>query len=1335
MKKSLLRTILISGFFVFLSLQLNAQANFMMQGWFWDYPKTIQGANWADTLQQKTNELGSAGFTFLWLPPLSRTASGNWSNGYDPKDLFDYGEFNQGATGFGTRQDLNELVTALNAQNIKPVADLVYNHRDGGSIEDNPGLKNYITNFYNWQRAQDGANPFPYDRMRVVLPLGGSSGNGAGDYYFKFRSRSQHSKFHNWEYQIYMWTDKVGWQNSDTIFEVEPNGGGDCGTPDDFNIIEMGRHIHGSIDAVGCGIDEFKLTLTTNDFNAIGDAIYIEFNRRSSGYSDLYIHGIWYAPPDPSPGQNIVDDLYYQTYTNYSWVPSGRGKMNWSFFKPNLDRDTYLSGDWDGMYFYYDYDQFQSKTRDSLFAWTRWNWSNVGIRGLRVDAVKHFSPQFMGDLLDNLYDNGMNPPMVVGEWYGTNTTELADWVNDVYDNMNEATKQAIAPRIFDFSLRDALRQACDQFGYDVRNVFGSSIVDQGKLNGLNVVTFTNNHDFRDGSGFASLIQNDAILAYAYILTNNQIGAPTVFYPDYFGYPAVGQPGYQSYHPSYKAPLKNQINKLMSIHNQYIYGSSSRIYLNNFSGGRPNSLGLGNQNVLVYQLKGAEGFKDLVVAINFSGSTVGFSQEIDGVAMGTSLEDLIGNAIHQTPVVEYANNINNSIWISIPGRSYAIYRIGSWGLFAEGRSNISFNRKGSTSNYTVWNNVSGTIQNADLGTFVNSDVLQLSSYDIRTWKKSGADVTSGKLFYTIYPKGQRPLSPVFQDQDILFLQNIEALGDQKWGFTDAAINLLSGLQSGEYTLEFYSQMNGTDPNKSVYDNNGGNSTNYTAHFRYNYVRSKADGNWNTAASWLDEIVPDNAAVSVEINHNVILTENKSVNDLKILGGGLTISPTLTFTVVGTASSTLNETGLILQSGASGTASMIHNSTGVKATIQRHIAQANWGLEGDGWHLLTTPVPGQSISGDWTPSGSGNDYDLYAWNEPSATWLNQKIGENNITHFVPGKGYLTAYQQLDTKEFAGTVNVADLPVMLTKTGSGIFSGWNLLGNPFASALAWNHESWNRSENIGGVAKIWHDGGYIDIDSDEPIIPSANGFFVFTDENLVEITIPAAARVHDVQNWYKSTGNRILLTAKAAGANILQRSVIKANPQATAGFDLQYDSRFMSGFAPIFYSIVDDEYFSTNTLPQLIAQTAIPMGFVKNQADEFEIHLVESIPDLEVYLTDLKLNVQHKFSDNQVYAFTSEHGDEIQRFVLHFGSVGINDPANQQNLLAWYADGLLNVNSFGQSTMLNIFDVQGRLLKTETLAGEGLRQISLNLPKGVYVVSLNDEQTSTSTKVVVY
>ncbi|MEI6900490.1 MAG: hypothetical protein WCL00_11480 [Bacteroidota bacterium] len=75
-------------FYQFLSTSLYAQ-DFMMQGWYWDYPKTTSGFCWADSVRLKAQELGESGFTGIWLPPLPRASYGNSSNGYDcPTKLF-----------------------------------------------------------------------------------------------------------------------------------------------------------------------------------------------------------------------------------------------------------------------------------------------------------------------------------------------------------------------------------------------------------------------------------------------------------------------------------------------------------------------------------------------------------------------------------------------------------------------------------------------------------------------------------------------------------------------------------------------------------------------------------------------------------------------------------------------------------------------------------------------------------------------------------------------------------------------------------------------------------------------------------------------------------------------------------------------------------------------------------------------------------------------------------------------------------------------------------------------------------------------------------------------
>ncbi|RME02273.1 MAG: T9SS C-terminal target domain-containing protein [Bacteroidetes bacterium] len=640
--KNTIFSILFLSTFVTLSAQ-----DFMLQAWYWDYPKTCNGYNWANTLASKVG-LISGNFNYVWLPPLSNASSGACSNGYDPRDLYDLGEY-AGATGFGTRTDFDALIAAFNSNSINAVADVVYNHRDGGKPEANSAVKDYITTYY-----QAYKNPFPSDRFRCIIPLGGSSGNGAGDYYFKISSKTGDAKFYNKAYKVYMETNKVGWKNLPDTSEVEPNGGGDCGEGN--NSIILGRNWNANIDASGCTVDEFHLNLQASDFNAAGDTLYIYLNNTGGSYSDHRIYGIWSA----SAGADIVSQLVYQTWTDFTAMPSGQGSANFENFRPNSTNaaTTLLAGDWDWLWFFYDVDQDITSTQTLYTDWSRWLWTNAGIRGYRMDAVKHFPPAFVGTLLNNLATGSpsINPGVVVGEFFDTNPVTLKNWVNDVESNKGASTANV---RAFDFSLRQALKDACDTYGYDVRNVFGSGMVDAAGASGFNVITFVNNHDYRNSG---EPVQNDPILAYAYILTNNQVGLPCVFYPEYFGVPVPNYPNVN---------LRGQINELIQTHKNYIYQSSSRSYLSQAGSGYSATYHSGGATTtLLYQLKGGIANKDVIVCINFAGDPLDVDHTVDGsnFPVGTTFNLVAGNST--TPTV----TVGSGYWANfkVPARSYAVW---------------------------------------------------------------------------------------------------------------------------------------------------------------------------------------------------------------------------------------------------------------------------------------------------------------------------------------------------------------------------------------------------------------------------------------------------------------------------------------------------------------------------------------------------------------------------------------------------------------------------------------------------------------------------------------
>jgi len=462
------------------------------------------------------------------------------------------------------------------------------------------------------------------------------------------------------------------------------------------------------------------------------------------------------------------------------------------------------------------------------------------------------------------------------------------------------------------------------------------------------------------------------------------------------------------------------------------------------------------------------------------------------------------------------------------------------------------------------------------------------------------------------------------------------------------------------------------------------------------------------------------------------------------GGVSIDVNTPVTVSGTLSNTVGAGGLILKSTSLGYGSLIHSSSSVQGRVERSIIGATWSEWNDGWHLLSSPVAAQSVSGDWTPAGAGNDYDFYAWSESalSDNWLNQKVAGNNINTFVTGQGYLVAYEQTDVKEFNGDLNYASVTLNgLTHTSGNTYEGWHLAGNPFTSALDWSTGSWTKT-NLGAAAKIWveADKSYKDVTTDyNNIIPAMNGIMVYVDEATTgTLTIPANARVHDLTNWLKSApAGFIVLTARETEGNSAQETIIRADNNATNGFDLDLDSKFMAGFAPMLYSVAEGNYLSFNTLPDLDPTRSIDLGFVKNNATSYTIELSKEnlVPGIQLFLTDKLTGVVTDLIANPVYHFNAADGDIVNRFNLQFAPVGIIENAEDSGPEIVACGKIVSVSVNQPADLdINICNLTGQMVRKSALKGSTSAKIDLSgIPAGVYIVSVSDGSSLHSTKII--
>jgi hypothetical protein len=393
------------------------------------------------------------------------------------------------------------------------------------------------------------------------------------------------------------------------------------------------------------------------------------------------------------------------------------------------------------------------------------------------------------------------------------------------------------------------------------------------------------------------------------------------------------------------------------------------------------------------------------------------------------------------------------------------------------------------------------------------------------------------------------------------------------------------------------------------------------------------------------------------------------------------------------------------------------------VERYIAAADWGDAGSGWHMLSSPVETQAISGAWTPGGSG--YDFYAWSESatSLNWLNQKEGSSNITAFTPGKGYLVAYQSQTTPVFQDNLNATEIEITgLTRTSGNAYEGFNLVGNPFPCAINWKDVT--KPSNVSAFAQVWNsnDGAYNVID-ELGQIPAMNGFFVYlTSGTAGSITIPTTAKEHSTDPWYKSSEDgKILLFARDLDHGTAQPTVIRFQENGKTGFDPAEDCPYMAGFAPQFYSNGGNQWLALNTLPAVTNETSIPLWFAKNNSSNFKISLEESV-QAQVFLTDKKMNQTVNLSQQGEYQFAAQPGDDPQRFMLHFASVGVDENPVASQVAIFSHNNKVIIRALDHQPLLGevrVYNMLGQVVNENIISNISSFEMTVDAPSGYYIV----------------
>lgn len=496
-----------------------------------------------------------------------------------------------------------------------------------------------------------------------------------------------------------------------------------------------------------------------------------------------------------------------------------------------------------------------------------------------------------------------------------------------------------------------------------------------------------------------------------------------------------------------------------------------------------------------------------------------------------------------------------------------------------------------------------------------------------------------------------------------------------------------------------------------------------------------------------------------------------------------------TLTPTAGTLVSGGNLIIASNSTATATVWSGSGTItgQVKVQRFIPSSE-----RRWRFLSSQVNSTTLA-DWQGEihvtgslGAVNGFDPTSSNQPSVYTYNEtqisgdlNYGWESAKHidspvtaakgyrvFVRGtrdagrlNGTITTQDEV-TLDVIGTLTSGNVTMNPTFTSSDVLSndGWNLLGNPYASAIDWNqfHDA-GRS----GIDPDYSGTDYAHLDPTVYIYNAASNAYVsynaLSSGSLTNGIIPSGAAF-----WVKATAaGPSMLLRESHKTSSVPLSVHKADPGSDFTIRLvrnesNYDDliiKYMSEAQPEYdaYDIKKmfgpdvnlasgigmNTHMTLDARPNRTSGDTIQLcSWMKSDGDyTFEFYNIDSFaPGKEVYFLDLLLKQQINVRSDKKYAFHFDLFDPnqygIERFLLIIGDrvpgTGIweKQDKTRSSIFAYpqiTSNRLTLMGLQPKQAEIEIRDMHGRLLQELTKTGN-TDQMEIDLsgyPAGAYLI----------------
>ncbi|KAI9653664.1 MAG: hypothetical protein M1829_001151 [Trizodia sp. TS-e1964] len=279
-------------------------------------------------------------------------------------------------------------------------------------------------------------------------------------------------------------------------------------------------------DEVGVGIywDAVLNHKASADHKEKCRAVEVDPNDRTKDITDPYEIDAWVGFDFPGRGEKYSSQKYH--WYHFTGTDYNAANNKTAIYRIIGDNKHWSSavdhekGNYDYL-MYADVDYAHPEVQQDVKNWGVWLGQEVRVRGLRFDAVKHFSEDFLRDLIHSLDESKDDGWFLVGEFWKDSLDDMVTYLQ----RMNHKFSLFDAPLVYNFSALSKTESG------DLRTVFDGTLV---KAEPVNAVTLVMNHDTQPYQALeASIEPFFKPLAYALILLRFD-GYPCVFYGDLYG---------------------------------------------------------------------------------------------------------------------------------------------------------------------------------------------------------------------------------------------------------------------------------------------------------------------------------------------------------------------------------------------------------------------------------------------------------------------------------------------------------------------------------------------------------------------------------------------------------------------------------------------------------------------------------------------------------------------------------------------------------------------------------------------------------------------------------